>query len=107
MTRPLTTQEQARLDETWVEVGESMAAAILVGGITPAAAWRLLGPLGLYKRWMIDKWVERYKLEHPDLEDQPKSRRERRKRPKPNPSKFTKREQIHEALKLLYSKNER
>lgn len=106
-TRPLTAKQQASLDESWSEVGESMAAAVLVGGITPAEAWKMLKPSGLYRRWMLDKWIERYRLEHPELGEAPQPSSKGRKRPKTNPSKFTKREQIHEALRLLYLQNER
>lgn len=104
-TRPLTAAEQAALDEGWAEIGESLAGTIVLGKRTAKWAWDLIGPLGLYKRWMIGLWVERYRDEHPEAETQSPSRKKRRTvKTAKNQSTFTKREQIAEALKLLKSK---
>ena len=107
-TKPLTAAEQAALEEGWVEIGESIAGTIVVGKRTPKWAWDLIGPLGLYKRWMIDLWVERYKQEHPELQGESAPKRSRKPaRPAKSQSKFTKREQIMEALKMLNSRTGR
>ena len=107
-TKPLTAAEQAALEEGWVEIGESIAGTIVVGKRTPKWAWDLIGPLGLYKRWMIDLWVERYKQEHPELQGELAPKRSRKPaRPAKSQSKFTKREQIMEALKMLNSRTGR
>lgn len=108
-TKPLTEDEQAVLDEGWLELGESIAATVLVGGRTARWAWDLLGPLGLYKRWMLDAWLDRYREEHPELEGKAKRPRGRPKatRKPSQRSKFTKREQIQEALKMLNEQNNR
>lgn len=97
--KPLSDLEARRLDESWDEMGESIAAAVLVGGKTATWAWRLLRPLGLYKRWMIDMWIDRYRCEHPEL-DKPVVRRKRRRKATDG-LEFTKREQIEEALRML------
>jgi hypothetical protein len=110
-TKPLTEQEQALLDEGWQELGESIAAAVLVGGRGVRWAWELLGPLGLYKRWMLDAWLERYREEHPELEGKvkrPVGRPRSKHKPKPKQrSKFKKKEQIQEALKMLNERTSR
>lgn len=103
-TRELTEAEQAALDESWSEVGESIAAAIVDGGRNLRWAWDLLGPLGLYKRWMLDAWIERYEQEHPRPPAAPKKRGRKptgAKKTRSRDSVFTKREQINQALKLL------
>lgn len=102
-TKPLTAAEQVALDKGWSEIGESLAGTIVVGKRTPKWAWDLIGPLGLYKRWMIDFWVERYKQEHPESEQPASEKRRKRKSINKNQSKFTKREQITEALRMLKS----
>jgi hypothetical protein len=104
--KPLTDKERVALDEGWNEVGESIAGTILVGGRTKQWAWSIIGPLGLYKRWMLDLWIERYQQEHPELADsRPKPPVRRGPKKKQDPSAFTKREQIHEALRMLNSAN--
>lgn len=98
-TKPLTAREQTALEESWTEIGESIASAIVVGKKTAKWAWDLIGPLGIYKRWMIDMWIERYKAEHPEAEN--KQAKKPRRGPVSNKLKFTKREQIQEALRML------
>jgi hypothetical protein len=103
-TKPLTAAEQALLDQGWSELGQSIAETVVVGGKSLKWAWDLIGPLGIYKHWMLKQWIQRYRDEHPEPENpdvtkRPKSRR--RKTPPAMQSKFTKREQIHEALRLL------
>ena len=107
-TKPLTAAEQAALDDGWAEIGESLAGTIVLGKRTPKWAWDLIGPLGLYKRWMIDLWVERYQLEHPETETQVAPKRKRRQpKSSKNQPMFTKREQITEALMTLNPKMDR
>lgn len=108
-TGPLTAEDQALLDEGWDEMGQSIAAMVVSGTRNSKWAWELLGPLGLYKRWMLDAWIERYRQEHPEIDSPPKGRRRRCGRPVPahKQSKFTKREQIQEALKMLNDQNAR
>ena len=97
--KQLTAEEQALLDEGWEEMGESIAMAVVDGGKNLLWAWKLLGPLGLYKRWMLSRWVDRYKEEHP----KPKRKRKRAtvKSKKKVKSIFTKQDQINCALQLL------
>jgi hypothetical protein len=52
---------QRLVDETYPEIGETLAAAIVDGGQTEAWAWDMLRLLGDYERWLIKKWVIRYK----------------------------------------------
>lgn len=98
-----TPEEQALLDEGWQEVGQSIAATVVDGGKTRVWAWKLIGPLGIYKHWMLDAWIERYETENP----RPKIPKKRGRKPtgarktRSKDSVFTKREQIQEALKLL------
>jgi hypothetical protein len=103
--RPLTAEEQELTDQGWDQVGESIAAAILEGGQNIKWAWDLIGPLGIYRRYMLDHWLERYKLEHSELNGAPKKHnrrgRPRSAKPKPLKTQFTKKDQIKEALKLL------
>lgn len=108
-TKPLTAEEQAALDEGWTEIGESIAGTILVGRRTKKWAWDLIGPLGIYERWMIDKWVERYQDEHPELNSPVSATTKERKnsRPVKEKSVFTKRDEIKEALRLLSIKTGR
>ena len=98
--KPLTPSQQKLLDESWDEVGSSIAASIVEAGRTKKWAWALIGPTGLYRKWMLDHWVERYLAEHPGVsqfESQPK----RKPKSKKTVSVFTKREQINEALRML------
>lgn len=108
-TGPLTAEDQALLDEGWDEMGQSIAAMVVSGTRNSKWAWELLGPLGLYKRWMLDAWIERYRQEHPEIDSPPKGRRRGgvRSVPAHKQSKFTKREQIQEALKMLNDQNAR
>lgn len=101
--KPLTAEEQALLEQGWQELGESIAGAV-VSGKGMRWAWDLIGPLGLYKHWMLEMWVERYAEEHPEPQKplrQQRSQGTKPKRQSKTKSKFTKREQIHEALRLL------
>jgi hypothetical protein len=101
--KPLSPEEQALLDEGWQELGQSIAAAVVAGGKSRIWAWNLLGPLGLYKRWMLDAWIERYEQEHPPVKV-PKKRGRKptgAKYTRSRDSVFTKREQIRQALELL------
>ena len=103
-TKPLTAAEQALLDEGWTELGRSIAETVVVGGKSLKWAWDLIGPLGIYKHWMLKQWIQRYLDEHPDLENTDAikgSKPRRRKTPPTMQSKFTKREQIHQSLRLL------
>jgi hypothetical protein len=72
------------VDETYPEIGETLAAAIVEGGQTEAWAWDMLRLLGNYERWLIKKWVSRYKhLNRPRLRWQAEApRRAARKRAK-------------------------
>lgn len=58
-------EAQNRLaDETYPEIGETIAAAVVEGGQTEAWAWDMLRLLGNYERWLIRKWIVRYKAEN-------------------------------------------
>lgn len=54
----------ALVDETYAEIGETMAQAILEGGKSEQWVWELVGSLGVYERWMIKKWLSRYRAEN-------------------------------------------
>lgn len=62
-------RRRRQIDETYAAAGESFAIAIVEGGYTEAWAWDLLQLLGdPYERWMIKKWITRYKaLNRPRL----------------------------------------
>ena len=52
-------------DEYYEEIGKSLAALVVDAGMGPGKAWGLLGGIGLYRRWMLNLWVERYREENP------------------------------------------
>jgi hypothetical protein len=54
----------ALVNETYLEIGETMAQAILEGGKSEQWVWELVGSLGVYERWMIKKWLSRYRAEN-------------------------------------------
>ena len=58
--RKLTSADKQALDQSWEEVGESIAQAIVEGGKTRQWAWKIVGPLGLYRHWMLNHWIARY-----------------------------------------------
>lgn len=103
-TKTPTAAELALLEQGWLELGQSIAETVVVCGKKPKWAWDLIGPLGIYKRWMLDSWIARYRDEHPEHENQDANKDQppkQRKVPAAMQSKFTKRDQIREALALL------
>lgn len=73
--------EQVRAaEEAWTEIGATLAAAVVEGGKTRNWAWELVKPLGLYKRWMVGYWVEKYERLHATrLENLKRNKRSRKK----------------------------
>lgn len=105
-----TEAELQTLEQGWLELGQSIAETVVAGGKGPKWAWELIGPLGIYKRWMLEKWIQRYQDEHPEQQNPDQTDRsgsKRKRKPPGMQSKFTKREQIHEALRLLNAQNGR
>lgn len=67
-------------EEAWEEIGAALAAAVVDGGKTRFWVWDLIKPLGLYKRWMIGYWIEKYETLHRQrLETLKKNKRTRKK----------------------------
>lgn len=52
-------------DEHYEEIGRSLAALVVEGGMGPTKAWSLLGGLNLYRKWMLPHWIDRYREEAP------------------------------------------
>lgn len=73
---------QELADGCYDEIGRSIAGLVVEGGVTPNKAWSLISGLGLYNRWMVTLWVDRYRRER-NL----KPKRSRRK-PKQNRRKL-------------------
>lgn len=63
--RPAKKDRRAMADEHYEDIGRSMAALVVDAKMSTGKAWALLGGLGLYRRWMLDLWVERYREENP------------------------------------------
>lgn len=67
-------------EEGWEEIGAGLAATVVEGGKTAAWAWQLIRPLGLYNRWMVTYWVEKYEKLHAErLESLKKKKKSRKK----------------------------
>lgn len=67
-------------EEAWEEIGASLAAATVEGGRSRTWAWELIKPLGLYKRWMVGYWIEKYESQNEDrLKILKKNKRSRKK----------------------------
>lgn len=67
-------------EEGWEEIGAALAATVVEGGKTRAWVWELIRPLGMYKRWMVGYWVEKYeKLHATRLQNLEKKKRSRKK----------------------------
>ena len=68
-------------DQHYAEIGEALASLIVDGGWGPQKAWALVGGLGVYRRWMLNEWVGRYREENPAREPSRRRRKaqERRK----------------------------
>jgi|GEM_PF-3739444 len=63
--RPAREDRRAMADEHYDDIGKSLAALVVDAKMGTGKAWSLLGGLGLYRRWMLDLWVERYREENP------------------------------------------
>ncbi len=63
--KPANGDRRAMADEHYEEIGQSLAALVVEAGMGTGKAWALLGGVGLYRRWMLDLWVERYREENP------------------------------------------
>lgn len=63
--KPAKKDRRAMADEHYEEIGKSLAALVVDVGMVAGKAWALLGGIGLYRRWMLDLWVERYREENP------------------------------------------
>jgi hypothetical protein len=63
--KPANEDRRAMADEHYEEIGKSLAALVVDAGMTTGKAWALLGGIGLYRRWMLSLWVERYREENP------------------------------------------
>ncbi len=63
--KPANEDRRAMADEHYEEIGKSLAALVVDAGMTTGKAWALLGGIGLYRRWMLELWVERYREENP------------------------------------------
>lgn len=75
-----TAKQVKAAEEGWDEIGAALAATVVEGGKTRAWVWDLIKPLGLYKRWMIGYWVEKYERLHAArLEKLKKNKRSRKK----------------------------
>lgn len=67
-------------EEAWEEIGAALAATVVEGGKTRSWVWDLIKPLGLYKRWMIGYWIEKYEtLNASRLATLKKNKRSRKK----------------------------
>lgn len=86
------------LEEGWVEIGRSLAEAVVDGKKTFAWAWDLLSPLHCYRPWMLKEWIQRYKEQSEKIKAK---KLNKKKTPKRDESVFKKKEQIAMALKLL------
>lgn len=53
-----------RIETTYAEIGEQMAQAVLEGGQTEQWVWELIKPLEVYEKWLIKKWLSRYRAQH-------------------------------------------
>lgn len=100
--RPRLTPEQRELvEESYREIGESIAASIVTGNKSIRWAWELLGPIGIYEQWLIERWITKYKFERRSTVYNMKNLR-RKKGRRVTPSKLIKnREDIKEALKIM------
>lgn len=56
--------KEERVETTYAEIGEQMAQAVLEGGKTEQWVWELIKPLGIYEKWLIKKWLCRYRAQH-------------------------------------------
>jgi hypothetical protein len=63
--RLISDKDKIVLEEGWNDVGCSIARAIVEARKSPNWGWNLISMLGLYKRWMLTEWIERYKRENP------------------------------------------
>jgi hypothetical protein len=100
--RPRLTLEQKELIEsTYQEIGESIAANIVNGNKTIKWAWDLIGSIGIYEQWMIERWITKYKFEKRGYVYNMKNSK-RKRGPRSNPNGLIKRKQdIVEALKIM------
>jgi hypothetical protein len=63
--KPANEGRRAMADEHYEEIGRSLAALVVEAGMGTGKAWALLGGIGLYRRWMLELWTERYREENP------------------------------------------
>jgi hypothetical protein len=73
-------KEVQAAEEAWEEIGAALAATVVEGGKSRSWVWDLIKPLGLYKRWMVGYWIEKYEtLNAARLEALKKNKRSRKK----------------------------
>lgn len=103
--RPPTQAELDKCEQGWQEIGGSLAALVANGDKNETWAWNLVGPLGLYKKWMLREWIRRAKEELTATSAYSPPPAKRMGRPKTVKNKdesvFTKKDQINLALRLL------
>jgi hypothetical protein len=62
-------QEKARqlreaCQESFEEIGESLAQAVLEGDKSVDWAWKTICDFGMYERWQLDVWLKMYRTKH-------------------------------------------
>jgi hypothetical protein len=67
-------------DQHYAEIGEALASLVVEGGWPPRKAWGLVSGLTLYRRWMVDEWVNRYREENPAREPSRRRRKAQERR---------------------------
>lgn len=60
----MTTRKQ-QADESYAEIGETLAEAILYGGMKRKALKEVVGDMG-HESWKFKYWLQRYRDEHED-----------------------------------------
>lgn len=72
---------RAEADRHYAEIGRSLASLVVDGGWGTQKVWGLISGLALYRRWMLNEWVNRYREENPAREPSGRRRKaqERRK----------------------------
>lgn len=79
MGRP-SQDRRTEADQHYVEIGQSIAALVVDAGWGPQKAWELVSGLALYRRWMLNEWVNRYREENPAREPSRRRRKAQERR---------------------------